>query len=44
VKVSGVSGATDLGDGRVVLILNLAALARAGQAAGGVTGRLRSVS
>jgi two-component system, chemotaxis family, sensor kinase CheA len=28
VKVEGVSGATDLGDGRVVLILDLAALAR----------------
>jgi two-component system, chemotaxis family, sensor kinase CheA len=44
VRVSGVSGATDLGDGRVVLILNLAALARAGQEPGGGTGRLRSVS
>jgi two-component system chemotaxis sensor kinase CheA len=28
IKVDGVSGATDLGDGRVVLILNLPALAR----------------
>jgi two-component system chemotaxis sensor kinase CheA len=28
IKVDGVAGATDLGDGRVVLILNLAALAR----------------
>lgn len=28
IKVEGVAGATDLGDGRVVLILNLAALAR----------------
>lgn len=28
IKVEGVSGATDLGDGRVVLILNLPALAR----------------
>jgi two-component system, chemotaxis family, sensor kinase CheA len=28
IKVDGVSGATDLGDGRVVLILDLAALAR----------------
>ena len=29
IKVDGVAGATDLGDGRVVLILNLPALARA---------------
>jgi two-component system, chemotaxis family, sensor kinase CheA len=29
IKVEGVSGATDLGDGRVVLILNMVALARA---------------
>jgi two-component system chemotaxis sensor kinase CheA len=28
IKVDGVAGATDLGDGRVVLILNLAALGR----------------
>jgi two-component system, chemotaxis family, sensor kinase CheA len=42
IKVRGVSGATDLGDGRVVLILNLAALARPGQAP--ADRRLRSVS
>jgi two-component system chemotaxis sensor kinase CheA len=28
IRVEGVAGATDLGDGRVVLILNLPALAR----------------
>jgi two-component system, chemotaxis family, sensor kinase CheA len=44
IKVSGVSGATDLGDGRVVLILNLVALARAEQDPGGIAGRLRSAS
>jgi two-component system chemotaxis sensor kinase CheA len=33
-KVEGVSGATDLGDGRVVLILSLAALARQAPARG----------
>jgi two-component system, chemotaxis family, sensor kinase CheA len=44
VKVNGVSGATDLGDGRVVLILNLAALARAGQEPGDGARRLRSAS
>jgi two-component system, chemotaxis family, sensor kinase CheA len=43
VRVGGVSGATDLGDGRVVLILNLAAMALAGQGGGG-TRWLRSVS
>jgi two-component system chemotaxis sensor kinase CheA len=31
IKVNGVAGATDLGDGRVVLILNLPALARIAQ-------------
>jgi two-component system, chemotaxis family, sensor kinase CheA len=44
IRVSGVSGATDLGDGRVVLILNLAALARAGQGPGGTARGLRSAS
>ncbi len=34
IKVDGVSGATDLGDGRVVLILNMSALARAGRSGG----------
>jgi two-component system chemotaxis sensor kinase CheA len=33
-KVEGVAGATDLGDGRVVLILNMNALARAARAGG----------
>jgi two-component system chemotaxis sensor kinase CheA len=38
-KVDGVAGATDLGDGRVVLILNMTALARAGgSGAGPATG------
>jgi two-component system chemotaxis sensor kinase CheA len=32
IKVEGVAGATDLGDGRVVLILNLGALAQAARA------------
>ncbi|HZA36092.1 MAG TPA: chemotaxis protein CheW, partial [Vicinamibacterales bacterium] len=34
-KVDGVAGATDLGDGRVVLILNMSALARAGRGGAG---------
>lgn len=34
IRVEGVSGATDLGDGRVVLILNMNALARAGRSGG----------
>ena len=34
IKVEGVSGATDLGDGRVVLILNLTALTRSARSAG----------
>jgi two-component system, chemotaxis family, sensor kinase CheA len=34
IKVDGVSGATDLGDGKVVLILNMTALARAGRSGG----------
>jgi chemotaxis protein histidine kinase CheA len=33
IKVEGIAGATDLGDGRVVLILNLHALARAAKTA-----------
>jgi two-component system chemotaxis sensor kinase CheA len=35
IKVDGVAGATDLGDGRVVLILNLTALARLARPSGG---------
>jgi two-component system chemotaxis sensor kinase CheA len=35
IKVDGVAGATDLGDGRVVLILNLPALARLARPSGG---------
>jgi two-component system chemotaxis sensor kinase CheA len=35
IKVDGVAGATDLGDGRVVLILNLAALGRAARPTAG---------
>jgi chemotaxis protein histidine kinase CheA len=34
-KVDGVAGATDLGDGRVVLILNMTALAHAGRGGAG---------
>jgi two-component system chemotaxis sensor kinase CheA len=34
IKVDGIAGATDLGDGRVVLILNMNALARAGRSGG----------
>jgi two-component system chemotaxis sensor kinase CheA len=37
-KVDGVAGATDLGDGRVVLILNMIALARAGRGGAPETG------
>jgi two-component system chemotaxis sensor kinase CheA len=42
VKVAGVAGATDLGDGRVVLILDLVALARQGQSAAAGEGSLRA--
>jgi two-component system, chemotaxis family, sensor kinase CheA len=45
IKVDGVAGATDLGDGRVVLILNLLALARvarSGRDAATSRGRARS--
>jgi two-component system, chemotaxis family, sensor kinase CheA len=44
IKVDGVAGATDLGDGRVVLILNLAALARRARRVPGAPalGRTRS--
>jgi two-component system chemotaxis sensor kinase CheA len=45
IKVDGVAGATDLGDGRVVLILNLAALGRMTRPTGaepGAFGRARS--
>ena len=34
IKVHGVAGATELGDGRVVLILDVGALVRAGEARG----------
>jgi two-component system chemotaxis sensor kinase CheA len=45
IRVEGVSGATDLGDGRVVLILNLHALAgAAGREPRDATRRLRSAS
>ena len=48
IKVDGVAGATDLGDGRVVLILNLAALARRARRLPGAEatslGRARSAS
>jgi two-component system chemotaxis sensor kinase CheA len=48
IKVDGIAGATDLGDGRVVLILDMNGLARTGRA-GGVEGaggprRMRSAS
>lgn len=39
IKVDGVAGATDLGDGRVVLILNLAALGRMVRPTGADPGR-----
>ncbi len=39
IKVNGVAGATDLGDGRVVLILNLAALGRIARPSGADPGR-----
>jgi two-component system chemotaxis sensor kinase CheA len=37
IRVEGVAGATDLGDGRVVLILDAAALARTGRQRGAAT-------
>jgi len=44
IKVAGVAGATDLGDGRVVLILDLLALARYGQSAGTAEGSTKAGS
>ena len=40
IRVDGVSGATELGDGRVVLILDAAALSRTRRKAGGSGHRL----
>ena len=44
IKVEGIAGATDLGDGRVVLILNMGVLARLVKPAVDAAGARRSGS
>jgi two-component system, chemotaxis family, sensor kinase CheA len=44
IRVVGIAGATDLGDGRAVLILDVAAIAREARAAKGLPARAREIA